>query len=333
MSDKVRWGLLSTANINKRLIPAIRLAERSDLVAVASRSLKQADAYADEWDIPQAFGSYEAMLTSGEVDAVYISLPNHLHAEWTIKALDAGVHVLCEKPFALTLDEVDDMTAASERNNRVLAEAFMYRHHPQTKTVGEWVAKNRLGDLTMVRGIFNFKLTNPDNIRLAPEKGGGSLWDVGIYPLSFAQYVAGGPPLWVSGDQRLGSTGVDEVFAGQLHYPNGMVAQISSSLQTPWYTYAEVLGTEGRLVLNRPFTGLTPGERSLLFVDAENAENEIPVQEKELYLGEVEDMEAAILDGSPPYLTLRETRDHVHTILALLESARRGERVYVEEVS
>ncbi len=333
MSDKVRWGLLSTANINKRLIPAIRMAERSELVAVASRSREGAEAYAADWEIPLAFGSYEAMLSSGQVDAVYISLPNHLHAEWSIKALDAGVHVLCEKPFALTLREVDEMTAASERNSCVLAEAFMYRHHPQTKVVGEWVASGRLGDLSVVRGVFNFKLTNRDNIRLAPEKGGGSLWDVGIYPLSFAQYVASGPPEWVEADQMLGATGVDETFVGQLHYPNGMMAQISSSLQTPWYTFAEVLGTEGRLVLNRPFTGLTPGERRLLHVDADNQEHELPVEEKELYLGEVEDMEGAILDGSAPYLTLSETRNHVRTILALLESAEHGKRVYVEEVS
>ncbi len=333
MSEKVRWGLLSTANINKRLIPAIRLAERSELVAVASRSGHRAEAYAAEWEIPLSFGSYEAMLASGEVDAVYISLPNHLHAEWTIRALDAGVHVLCEKPFALSLREVDEMMAASKRTNRVLAEAFMYRHHPQTKLVGEWVASDRLGDLSVVRGVFNFKLTNRDNIRLALEKGGGSLWDVGIYPLSFAQYVAGGPPEWVEGDQILGATGVDETFMGQLHYPNGMMAQISSSLRTPWYTFADVLGTEGRLVLNRPFTALTPGERRLLHVDADSQEHELPVEEKELYLGEVEDMEAAILDGATPYLSLLETRDHVRTILALLESAKRGQRVYVEEIS
>lgn len=333
MTDTVRWGLLSTANINRRLIPAIRLAERSELVAVASRSQETADAYAAEWSIPQAFSSYEAMLVSGALDAVYISLPNHLHAEWTIKALDAGLHVLCEKPFALTLRDVDEMTAAAERNGRVLAEAFMYRHHPQTKLVGEWVAGGRLGEMVLVRGVFNFKLTNPDNIRLAPEKGGGSLWDVGIYPLSLAQYLAGGPPEWVAGAQVVGPSGVDEQFVGQMQYPNGMLAQISSSLRTPWYTFAEVIGTDGRLVLNRPFTGLTPGERLLLHVDAGNGEQEVEVEEKELYLGEVEDMEAAILDGAAPYLTLGETRDHVATILALLASADRGERVYVEEVS
>ena len=135
--NTVRWGLLSTANINKRVIPAIRASEWGELVAVASREQESAAAYAAQWGIPQAFGGYDALLESGAVDVVYVSLPNHLHAEWTVRALERGVHVLCEKPFALTTADVDRMAAAARANGRVLAEAFMYRHHPQTKAVGE----------------------------------------------------------------------------------------------------------------------------------------------------------------------------------------------------
>lgn len=328
----VRWGLLSTANINKRLIPAIRASERGELVAVASRGRDRAEAYARQWDIPAAFSSYEAMLDSGTVDAVYISLPNHLHAEWTIRALDAGIHVLCEKPFALTLAEVDSMVAAAARNRRALAEAFMYRHHPQTKTAGDWVRGGRLGEVALFRGTFSFAMSNRDNVRLSPEMGGGSLWDVGVYPLSYAQYLMGEAPEWVFGDQWLGPSGVDETFSGTLHYRGGGLAQISSGFRMPWYTHVDIIGTEGRLVMNRPFTGLTPGERHLTFIDNEDRHHEIPVQEQELYLGEVEDMHAAILDGQPGYLRLQETRDHVRTVLALYESARRGERVYLEEI-
>lgn len=181
---KIRWGLLSTANINRRLIPAIRMSARGELAAVASRSQASADAYAAEWEIPQAFGSYQAMLDSDAVDAVYIGLPNHLHAEWSIKAMQAGKHVLCEKPFVLTMDEMDEMMAVSQQTGMALAEAFMYRHHPQTKIVGEWVKEGRLGDIVLVRGHFSFMLENPENVRLVPEWGGGSLWDVGIYPMS-----------------------------------------------------------------------------------------------------------------------------------------------------
>jgi len=331
--NKVRWGLLSTANINKRLIPAIRASQRGELVAVASRTRTAAGAYAAEWGIPQAFGSYDAMLDSGAVDAVYVSLPNHLHAEWSVRALEAGVHVLCEKPFALSLTDVDRMTAAARANGRVLAEAFMYRHHPQTKAVGEWVRAGRLGRVVLFRGAFSFYMSDRTNVRMIPEWGGGCLWDVGVYPLSFAQYVMGGPPEWVFGEQWIGPSGVDETFAGTLHYAGGAVAQIISAFNVPWYTHVDVLGEKGRLVLNRPFTGLVAGQRHLTFIDAGDSAEEVPVEEAELYSGEVEDMHDAILEGKRPYLSLDETRNHVRTALALYESARRGERVYLEEIN
>ena len=324
----VRWGLLSTANINRRVIPAIRASGRGELVAVASRTQERAAAYAQEWEIPQAFGSYDEMLASGAVDAVYVSLPNHLHAEWSIKAMERGVHVLCEKPFAPTLQEVDAMIETAETTGMVLAEAFMYRHHPQTKIVGEWVRGGRLGDVTVVRGGFSFAISDRDNVRLVPEYGGGSLWDVGVYPLSFAQYVMGGPPQWVVGDQWLGESGVDEVFAGQMHYEGGRFAQITSGFRTPFFTSAEVLGTEGRLALNRPFVGIDE-EARLLFYPPDGPPEEIDVPEKDLYLGEIEDMHAAILDGASNYLTLAETRNHVRTVLALYESAATQQPVNV----
>lgn len=330
--DKVRWGLLSTASINRRLIPAIRASERGELVAVASRSRAAADAYAAEWRIPQAFGTYDALLSSGEIDAVYISLPNHLHAEWTIRALEHGLHVLCEKPMAVSIEEVDRMLDAARDNGRVLAEAFMYRHHPQTKIAGAFVREGNLGEISVLRGVFNFSMAGRDNVRLVPEWGGGSLWDVGVYPLSMAQYLMGGPPVWVYGDQWIGPTGVDEAFNGTLHYANGAMAQISSGFRTPWYTHFDVLGTKGRLVVTRPFTGLDSPLRKLTFVDATDMAYELDVPEEELYAGEVADMHDAILTGRPPYLGLSETRDQVRTVLALYESARRGERVYVEEM-
>ncbi|HEX7974892.1 MAG TPA: Gfo/Idh/MocA family oxidoreductase [Anaerolineales bacterium] len=332
----VRWGLLSTANINRHLIPAIRASQRGRLTAVASRNQATAQAYADQWKIPQAFGSYQAMLDSGQVDAVYIGLPNHLHAEWAIRALQAGVNVLCEKPFALTLAEVDSMIAASREAKRVLAEAFMYRHHPQTKLVGEWVRSGRLGEVSAVRGVFNFALSGEAyspahrDIRLVPEYGGGSLWDVGVYPLSFAQYIMGSAPEWVAGSQWTGETGVDESFSGLLHYTGDRSATISSSIRSPFYTSAEVIGTQGRLSLTRPFNALDEG-RKMIFTPAEGEPFEVPVPQMELYQGEVEDMNAAILEGAAPYLTLDETRDHVRTVLALYEAANKQQIVTLKE--
>jgi xylose dehydrogenase (NAD/NADP) len=322
----VRWGLMSTATINRKVIPAIRTSGRSDLIAVASRDRQKAEAYAADWEIAQVFGSYEEMLASDAVDAVYVSLPNYLHAEWSIKALEAGKHVLCEKPIAISVAEVDQMIAAADRTGLALAEGFMYRHHPQTKLIGDWIHSGRLGEITYFHAIFNFTGMDADNVRLVPEWGGGALWDIGVYPLSLAQYVMGGPPEAVIGDQVVGDTGVDMLFAGQLRYSGGRMAHISCSFNTPLHTFAEIIGTKGTLTLYRPFVGIHGGE-DLYFTKPDGKREQIPVPSKELYLGEVEDMNAAILDGKPNYLTLAESRNHVRTVLALYESAQNNSRV------
>jgi len=319
---KVRWGLLSTARINRRLIPVLQASRRGELVAVASRSLTSARTYADHWKIPLAFGSYDEMLSSGKIDAVYISLPNHLHAHWSIQALQAGLHVLCEKPLALSLAEVDAMVAASRENQRCLAEAFMYRHHPQTKIAAEWVRSGRLGKVVAIRSAFSFFLQDPDNVRMIPEFGGGSLWDIGCYPVSFAQFLLGEAPEWVSATQILGPTGIDETFIGQMRYPGGALAQFTCSFRIPFYTLAEIFGDQGRLEINRPFLGMDDHRRHVTFFDSNGEAQVIPVPRQKLYTGEVEDMHAAILDGTPNLLTLEESRSHIQTILALYESAR-----------
>ena len=326
----VRWGLLSTAHINRRVIPAIHASPRSELVAVASRDLDRAEAYAHEWEIPQAFGGYEEMLISGKVDAVYLSLPNHLHARWSIRALEAGVNVLCEKPLALTVKEVDQMIAASRRTGRRLAEAFMYRHHPQTLLAGEWVKSGRLGEISLIRSVFNFKIgEREDNIRLIPEYGGGSLWDVGVYPVSFAQFIFAGPPDRVSGERWTGDTGVDETFTGQLHYPGDRMALVASSLRMPFYTAAEIIGTGGRLHIDLPFVSYD-GAPTMLFYAENGRAEQIPVPDEELYLGEIEDMNAAILDGARNYLSLEESRDHIRTVTALYAAAERRQVIYLD---
>ena len=319
--NKIGWGLLSTANINRWLIPAIRASRRGKLMAVASRSMEKAAAYAAEWEIPHAFGSYDAMLESDVIEAVHISLPNHLHAKWSIRAMQAGKHVLCEKPLALSVAEVDQMIFSHRETGRVLAEALMYRHHPQTKIAGDWAHSGRLGEIILVWCTFNFNFGSRENIRLVPEYGGGSLWDMGIYPLSFAQFILGETPKKVYGNQWLGETGVDESFAGLFQYNNDRVAQISSSFRTPSYTFAEIIGTQGRLALSDPFLGMDDGGQMMHYPE-DAAPYKVQVPGKELYLGEVEDMHAAILDGVPCYLSQAESRNHIRTVVALYESAR-----------
>lgn len=315
----IRWGLLSTANINARLIPAIRKSKRGRLAAVASRSPHSAAAYARRWAIPHAFGSYQEMLESDAVDAVYISLPNHLHAEWSIRALAAGKHVLCEKPFALTTAQADAMIAAAERSGRVLAEAFMYRHHPQTLLAKQLIDTGRLGEVRHIYSTFGFVLTDPKNVRLVPEYGGGSLWDVGVYPVSLAQFLFGSPPERVSARQVIGETGVDVAFWGQMYYPGGRTAQFFSSFSTSFTMCAQINGSAGRLELPNPFIHQERA-RPVLYT-ANGRGRRLSVPRADQYLLEVEDLHTAILEGKPCRISLAESRQHIHTVQQLLQAA------------
>ncbi len=203
----------------------------------------------------------------------------------------------------------------------------MYRHHPQTKLLGEWVRSGRLGELVLVTGVFNFLLTDSADVRLNPAYGGGCLWDVGVYPLSLAQTIFGGPPERVTALQSLGPSGVDEAFVGVLRYPGGGLAQIAASFRAPFYTQATIVGTQGRLEIAQPFVGIGETTDGLVVVDAAGKRQKLVVPQQELYAGEVADMHAAILDGAPPYLSLSETRRHVQTALALYQAAQTGEEV------
>ncbi|NWG06705.1 MAG: Gfo/Idh/MocA family oxidoreductase [Chloroflexi bacterium] len=321
MSKVLNWGLLSTARINRALIPPLQVSRRNKLLAVASRSQATADAYAKEKKIPRAYGSYEALLADPEIDVIYNPLPNHLHAEWTIKAVQAGKHVLCEKPLALSVEEVDAIREAARKHGRMVAEAFMYRHHPQTLKVQEIVQSGSLGTLKLIRGSFTFVLTREGDVRLKPEWGGGSIWDVGCYPISYARTVVGEEPLEVFGWQVIGSTGIDETFAGQMRFGNGVIAQFDSSFVIPFHAFMEVVGTEGTLNIPHPFK---PGEKETIYLTRGDKTETIKVKGQELYIGEVEDMADAILLGKRPRVSLEESRANVAVIRAFLESARTG---------
>ena len=322
----LNWGLLSTANINKALITPLRASKRNHLLAVASRSQASADAYAREWKIPRAHGSYEALLADPEIDVIYNPLPNHLHAKWAIKAVAAGKHVLCEKPLALTLDEVDAIADAAQKYGRVVAEAFMYRHHPQTLKVQELVQSGSLGTLKLLRGSFSFKLNREGDIRLDPTMGGGSIWDVGCYPISYMRTVVGAEPLEVFGWQVTGPTGIDDTFVGQLHFNEDVYAQFDSSFVIPLHAYMEFVGSDATLIIPQPFK---PGENEKIFLVRDGKTEAVKVKGQELYLGEVEDMADAILLGGTPRISLDDSRANVAVILALLESAQKNSPVKI----
>jgi xylose dehydrogenase (NAD/NADP) len=326
MPNKIlNWGLLSTARINRALIPPLQVSKRSHLFAVGSRSQESAATYAREWQIPRAHGSYEALLADPEIDVVYNSLPNHLHAEWTIKAVAAGKHVLCEKPLALNVTEVDAIQAAAQKYGRVVAEAFMYRHHPQTLKVQEIVTSGSLGALKLIRGSFSFFLSRVDDIRLLdPAMGGGSIWDVGCYPISYTRTVIGAAPLEVFGWQITGQTGIDETFVGQMRFAQDVQAQFDSSFVIPFHASMEIIGSEGRLIIPNPFKPDVDEKITLLRGDETET---ISIAGQELYIGEVEDMADAILLGHAARVSLQDSRVNVAVISALLESARAGKPI------
>jgi xylose dehydrogenase (NAD/NADP) len=325
MPTKVlNWGLLSTANINRALIPPIKNSERNELVAVASRDADKAKDYAKKWEIPKTFGSYQALLDDPGIDVIYISLPNSLHAEWAIKAAQSGKHVLCEKPLAMSVNEADAIREAADHWGVIIAEAFMYRHHPQSQQVKLLVDDGQIGDLQLIRGSFTFPLEDKQDIRLFSKLGGGSIWDVGCYPISYARFVAGEEPDQVFGWQICNEDGVDLQFMGQMRFPNGVVAQFDSSFQTPFRVQIEIVGGEGSLFLSNPFK---PGWSNIIRLTRDGETKDIPVPGEELYSGEVEDMADAILYGRKPRIPLEDSRGNVATIQALLQSAALGKPV------
>jgi xylose dehydrogenase (NAD/NADP) len=328
MSKTLNWGLLSTARINRALIPPLQVSKRNHLLAVASRSQANADAYAKEKKIARAYGSYEALLADPEIDVIYNPLPNHLHAEWTIKAVEAGKHVLCEKPLALSVAEVDAVQAAARKHGRVVAEAFMYRHHPQTLKVQELVKSGSVGTLKLIRGSFSFILSREEDIRLLdPAMGGGSIWDIGCYPISYARTVVGENPLEVFGWQVTGKTGIDETFVGQMRFAGDIHAQFDSSFAIPHHAFMEIVGSEGTLSIPAPFK---PEVNERIFLTRNEKTETIKVKGQELYLGEVEDMADAILLGKDSRISLQDSRVNVAVIKALLESARVGKSVAID---
>jgi len=325
-NEPLNWGLLSTARINRAVIPPLRASKRNQLLAVASRSQELAKTYAKEWKISRAHGSYEDLLADPEIDVIYNPLPNHLHAEWTIKAVEAGKHVLCEKPIALSVEEVDAIAGVAKSHGRVVAEAFMYRHHPQTLKVKELVQNGSIGTLKLLRGSFSFVLDREGDIRLDPAMGGGSIWDVGCYPISFMRSVVGAEPVEVFGWQVTGPTGIDDTFIGQLHFSNDVYGQFDSSFVIPFHAYMEFVGSEATLIVPTPFK---PGVNEKIFLVRDGKTETIKVKGQELYLGEVEDMADAILLGKAPRVTLEDSRANVATIRALLESAHTNKPIKI----
>jgi xylose dehydrogenase (NAD/NADP) len=325
MPERLRWGLLSTGHINRSVIPPLRASQRNELAAVASRDGERARAYAREWDIPRAFDSYEALLADPDIDVVYVSLPNSLHAPWAIRAAQAGKHVLCEKPMGQTAAQVDEIAAAATGAGVVVAEAFMYRHHLQTLKVKELVDGGAIGKVRLIRGSFSFQIADEGNVRLNAALGGGSIWDVGCYPISYTRYLLGQEPVEVFGRQTTGVHGVDEMFAGQMRFNGDAAGQFDCGFRVPHRQHFEVVGSEGTISVPVPFQ---PATRAQIWLTHGDAEPEaIDISSPELYAGEIEDMADCILTGKAPRVSYADSRGNAAAIVALLTSAKEGKPV------
>jgi predicted dehydrogenase len=327
MNRTVRWGLLSTAKINNALIGPLQQATRSQLAAVASRNHGKAATYAVEHRIPKAYGSYEELLADPDIDAVYISLPNSMHAEWTVKAAQAGKHVLCEKPLVVSLEELDRVEAAASKADVTVFEAFMYLHHPQSRQALDMVRSGKLGKLQTITSWFNFYLppVQAQNVRLQAGLTGGAMWDVGVYPNSVSIVMAGGAPTAVWAQQEIGESGVDVVMRAQLHFANGPVAQISTGFRSPFREGVYLVGDEGILNIVEPWKpGVRGTDSTMIFTALDGKTETIITPAIDPYACEVEAMEACVLDGVAPLIPLSLSREFARSVLAVYESARTG---------
>jgi len=319
---KLRWGIIGPGRIAPRIVRALSTSSRGELIAVASRDSERARGFADKFGIGLSLGAYQDLLDLAEVDVVYVSLPNHLHAEWTIRALEARKHVLCEKPLALSVEEVDSIIAAAERSGRIAVEAFMYLHHPQTIHVLQLAREGVLGKLELVHGTFSFFLTYPHDPRIDPAAGGGSLWDVGCYPVSLSRHIAAGEPEAVSAFARFDDRGIDRTFIGQLRFASGLLAQFDCGFAAPDRERVEIVGSEATLVMDAPFLPEPDGPPPSVTLWRGRSAAPIQVPSMDQYHAEVEDLMSAILDGTPPRLTLSSSRGNVATLVALDRDAR-----------
>jgi D-xylose 1-dehydrogenase (NADP+, D-xylono-1,5-lactone-forming) len=315
----VRWGFLSTANINDKLLPGAQASPDVDVVAVASRDQGRAEAYGRERGIERAYGTYEELLADPEIEAIYISLPNSMHVDWSIRALEAGKHVLCEKPLSRHPEDVERAFDAADKAGRILMEAFMYRHNPQTQRLRELVEDGAIGRLRLVRAAFSFALDDATNVRLSAELEGGGLMDVGCYCVSGSRLL-GGEPEEVFGRQVLSPSGVDELFTGILRFPGDVIAEIDCGLVLPIRDELEAIGEEGYVFLDDPWHCRKP----VLELRREEGTERIELEPTDSYRLQLENMSAAIRGQAEPLLGREDALGQARAIDALYRAAEDG---------
>jgi xylose dehydrogenase (NAD/NADP) len=316
----VQWGVLSTARINAKLLAGVAQSDECDILAVASRDAERATQYARENGIERAYGSYEQLLEDPDVEAVYISLPNSLHVEWTERALRAGKHVLCEKPLSRRVADVEAAFDVAQSADRLLMEAFMWRHNPQTKRVMQLVQAGSIGRLRLIRAAFSFAIGADDaaNVRLSAQLGGGALMDVGCYCVSAARLLAGEPQA-VSGQQLVGGDGVDVAFAGAMRFDSDVLAHFDAGIELAARDELEVVGDEASLFLDDPWHCREP----VIELRRDGTVERIELDAADSYRLEAENLSAAIRGQAQPLLGRADAVGQARVIEALYAQAAR----------
>src|SRR3954449_6343906 len=313
----LRWGLLSTARITGALLSS----GHGEFAALASRAPERAEAFAREHGIPRSHGSYEDLLADPDVDAVYVPLPNSMHVEWSIRALEAGKHVLCEKPMSRHPADVERAFDVAERQGLVLMEAFMWRHHPQLERARELIAGGAIGRLRLVRAAFSFTGRPADDIRLQRALEGGGLMDVGCYCISGCRALAGSEPERVQGDQVLGGDGVDVAFVATLRFAGDVLGAFDCGMSYAARDELEAVGDEGSLFLDDPWHGreaiiqVRRPDRSVERVETGSANS---------YALELQNFEAPVRGEGPPLLGRDDALAQARAIAALYRAADEG---------
>jgi predicted dehydrogenase len=329
MREKIRWGVLGAANIAlKKVIPGMQGSRWCDVVAIASRDAGRARAAAEEVGLPKHYGSYEELLADPGIDAIYNPLPNHLHVPWSIRAAEAGKHVLCEKPIALNAAEARELLAARDRTGVKIGEAFMVRTHPQWLRTREIVREGGIGQLRAVVGAFSYFNRDPENIRNIAEWGGGALMDIGCYPIVASRLVFGAEPVRVSGlIERDPEMHVDRLTSALLEFPGGH-ALFTCSTQIIHFQRMQIVGTKGRIELEIPFNA-PPDRPARILVDSTGdllgsgiRIEEFPICDQYGIQGDL--FSRAILDGGEVPTPLEESVANMAVIDAVFRSAASG---------
>jgi D-xylose 1-dehydrogenase (NADP+, D-xylono-1,5-lactone-forming) len=323
-TSPVRWGVLSVANIGvKRVIPAIQASANGQLTAVASRNSERAqELFASTPDV-RIYGDYESLVNDPEIEAIYNPLPNSLHAEWSVRAMEAGKHVLCEKPLAISARQGASMAEVARENGVLLMEAFMYRFHPQTIWALEQVAAGRIGTVKLVRSSFSFNVLlppRPQDIRLQAALAGGSLMDVGCYPVNFCRAIYGHAPVAVAARVYVPTEGeVERSANAALDFGDGRFGLIDSSFELPTRQVAEIIGEQGTITITVPFTPGNIEPVVLLALEGQTIHQRFSAIDQ--YRLEVEHFASCVRFGNQPALSLEETLENLATIEAIYQSA------------